>query len=75
VNLKSRAERQDSNSTTIDTNSDVLSPTDQYLASDANALFGSLSGDIGLEIGNEFDLDTADWMFWDQLIQDHQVQG
>ena len=75
VNLQSRAERQDSNATTLDAKTDNFSPISPSPASDVNALFGSLSGEIGLNIGNDFNLDTADWTFWDQLIQDHQAQG
>jgi hypothetical protein len=36
-------------------------------SSDANALFGSLDG-LDLNLYSNFNLDTADWMFWDQLI-------
>ena len=36
-------------------------------SSDANALFGSLDG-MDLNLYSNFNLDTADWMFWDQLI-------
>ena len=75
VNLKSRVERWDSNAIDLDAKKDIMSPISPSPASDANALFGSLSDGMGLDIGNDFNLDTADWMFWDQLIQDYQAQG
>ena len=75
VNLKSRAEMQDSNATSPDAKTDTMSPIGLSPARDANASFGSLSGGMGLDIGDDFNLDTADWMFWDQLIHDDQAQG
>ena len=76
VNLKSRAERQDSNATTLDAKTETMSPIGPPPASDANALIsGNLSGGMDLDVGNDFNLGTADWAFWDQLIQDYQAQG
>lgn len=74
-NLKSRAEGQDSNAPTLDAKTDTMSPIGPSPASDANALFGCLSGGMGLDIGNDFNLNTANWMFWSQLIQSNQAQG
>ena len=75
VNMKSRAERRDSDTISLDAKTDTMSPNGLSPASDANALFGSLSGGTGLDIGHDFNLDTVDWMFWDRLIQDYQAQG
>ncbi|KAF4637676.1 hypothetical protein G7Y89_g399 [Cudoniella acicularis] len=73
--LNSRAEGQDSNAPTLDAKTDTMSPIDPFPASDANALFFSFSDSMGLDIGNDFDLDTTNSMLWDQLIQDYQAQG
>ena len=75
VKHESRAERQESNATTFDTSTDTMSSTDPSPASDANALFGNLPGGMNFDIGKDFNFDAEDWMFWDQLIQDHQAQG
>ena len=75
VKFKSRAEGQDSNGTTLQAKTATVSHNDPPSASDANALFSSLSDGTGLEMANEFDVDTADWVFWDGLIQDYQTQG
>lgn len=37
--------------------------------------FDILSGDMGLDIGSDFNLDTQDWTLWDQLIKNDQSQG
>lgn len=34
-----------------------------------------LAGDFGLEGGNDFDIDSNDWVFWDKLIHDFQSQS
>jgi hypothetical protein len=60
VNLKSRAERQDKNATFLNVKMDAMSPIDLSPASNANALFGSPSGGMASDIGNEFNPDTAD---------------
>ncbi|KAL8820211.1 MAG: hypothetical protein Q9191_007562 [Dirinaria sp. TL-2023a] len=75
LNPHSRAERRGSSAATLDPRTDKFSPTSPSPASDASTLFGNLSGDMGFDIGNDFNLDTADWTFWDHLIQDHQAQG
>jgi hypothetical protein len=73
VRLHIRAERQRNNATVLDATSDTLPPISPSPASDTNTLFGSLTEGIDLEIGNELDLDTADWVFWDQLIKDYRT--
>ncbi len=64
----------DSNFTGYDSNADFtsLGPSP---SSDANALFGSLGDGMSLNLGQDFNLDNADWMFWEQLIKDYQVHG
>lgn len=75
VNLQSRTERQDSNATTLNAKPEEFSPINPSPAYDANAVIGSLTGEMGFDIGSDFNLDTADWTFWDQLIQNDQAQG
>jgi hypothetical protein len=74
-NYETRTERQDSNATTLVGNTDIMSSIDATPESDANILFGSLSDGMDLDMSNDFNIDTADWMFWDQLIKDNQAQG
>lgn len=45
---------------------EAVSSLDSSPGSDANALFGSLDG-TDLNLDSNFNLSTADWMFWDQL--------
>jgi hypothetical protein len=63
---KSRPDRPASGVTpapgTVDT-------VDETPSSDANALLDSLSSVPGFELMDDFNLDTVDWSFWDQLIQ------
>lgn len=65
---KSLAERKGSKTTSLDSKSSV----EPSPSSDAMALFDSLPIGMGLELGNDFSIDTADWMFWDSLIRDYQ---
>lgn len=53
------------------------SSTRESSAVDRNVLFETqgVSGDEDLGIGSDLEFDPADWMFWDQLIQDYQAQG
>ncbi|KAK1772800.1 fungal-specific transcription factor domain-containing protein [Phialemonium atrogriseum] len=73
ANLQSREARQGGKATALDAKTDSVSPIGPSPASDADVLIGSVSGDMGLDIGNEFNPDTADWAFWDQLMQDYRV--
>lgn len=41
----------------------------------ASSKFDILSGDMGLDISADFNFDTEDWTFWDQLIKNDQSQG
>ena len=58
--------------TSNDRAAEAVSSLDSSPSSDAYALYGSLDG-MDLNLGSNFNLDTADWMFWDQLIQDYQT--
>jgi hypothetical protein len=73
-NLESRTERQDSNATTLVGETDTMPSIGTTPENDTNLLFGSLSDGIDIDIGNDFNIDPADWMFWDQLIKDNQAQ-
>ena len=75
LNSGSRAERQNSNATAPHAEKDAVSTNTPSPASDANALLGSLPGGMDIDMGNDFNLDTADWIFWDRLMQDYQAQG
>lgn len=77
ANKKSLAERpdiEDSDKTTdaLDATTETGPRSGLRLESDAdrntNALFGGLPGGMGTDIGHIFNLDAADWMFWDQLM-------
>lgn len=74
ANLQSREARQGGKATALDAKTDPVSPIGPSPASGADALIGNVSGGMGLDIGNEFNPDTADWAFWDQLMQDYRVQ-
>lgn len=75
VRVHSGAESQHSNSKNLNAKADIMSPIGPSPASDPDALFDNLSGGMDLDIDNNFDIDSADWIFWDQLIQDYQAQG
>lgn len=75
LKIKNPAGGQESNGTALDAKTDIVSLIAPPSTSDANALFGGFSGGMRLDVGDDFNLDTADWMFWEQLIQDDQVQG
>ena len=51
---------------------EAVSLLDFSPSSDAYAVYGSLDG-MDLNLGSNSNLDTADWMFWDHLIQDYQT--
>ncbi|CAM1511928.1 Fc.00g094410.m01.CDS01 [Cosmosporella sp. VM-42] len=75
--LRSRrkVKRHKTSTTTLETETSTTSPTGPSPASVSDALFGSLSGSMGLDMGHDFTLDLEDWMFWDQLIQEDQAHG
>ena len=75
INPKPEAKRQDSNAITLDPGTGSMASIGPSPSSDANALFGSLPSGMDMELNNDFSVDTADWLFWDQLIQDYQAQG
>ncbi|KAK3110563.1 hypothetical protein LTR53_015012 [Teratosphaeriaceae sp. CCFEE 6253] len=71
VSPRKRGECQESFPSTISQSADTLSPFGMPSGEDPNAWIGG----NGVEMAQEFNLDDADWMFWDQLIQDHQTKG
>ncbi|KAJ5762329.1 uncharacterized protein N7511_005711 [Penicillium nucicola] len=54
---------------------DATSSTGPFAADDTNASLDSLSHSLDLEIGPSSGLNVDDWVFWDQLMQDHQAPG
>ena len=52
---------------TMDTSSSDPSPP-----SNMDADFAALAGDFALDGGNDFDVDSTDWVFWEKLIKDYQ---
>lgn len=50
----------------------TMLPTDPSPSSDTDPSSESLSDVLGLDMGDGFNLDDADWLFWDQLVQNHQ---
>lgn len=69
VNLRSREVREGS------AKMGMITHAGPSAASGANALSDSLSGGTDRDIGINSNVDIVDWTFWDQLIQDHQMQG
>ena len=78
---KSYEERQAQRGRRID--AEVLDPVlreattvaDTSPSSDGNAVPSGSPDRIDLGLGADFNLDAADWMFWDQLIKDYEKQG
>lgn len=50
-----------------DSGADILDAT----ASGTDASLGNASGEMNLDISNDINFDAEDWLFWEQLIQDH----
>ena len=59
--------------TTVET--DGTPQTDPSSVSDFNDVFSTLAGNMGLDVGDDFNLESADWVFWENLIKDYQAQG
>lgn len=62
-----------SKATTSDVGNHTTPPTGPNSAVDASLNFDDISADMGLDVSSEFDLDTEDWMLWDQLIKNDQA--
>jgi hypothetical protein len=73
--IRIQKDRHKSKSTDIGVEAKTNSPRMQSPASDPNGFSASLFGDIGLDVDTDFNINTADWIFWDQLIQNNQTQG
>lgn len=72
--LKTRSAIEDSKATTSDLENDQASPTGPDPTVEAGSNFDHLSGDVGLGMNSEFNIDTEDWILWDQLIKNDQTQ-
>ncbi|KAI1484853.1 putative C6 transcription factor [Biscogniauxia mediterranea] len=73
---KCRTGEQDPNVNHIGTEESVELKAGQSLANNDDSASDIVpSYDVGLDMGNNFDLDAVGWMFLDQLIQDSQTQG
>ncbi|KAI1383437.1 mitogen-activated protein kinase [Hypoxylon trugodes] len=53
----------------------TISPPDSFPIDDVGEFLNKLPENIDINIGNDFDMNATDWVFWDQLIQDHQTQN
>ncbi|KPM41047.1 hypothetical protein AK830_g5528 [Neonectria ditissima] len=73
--LRSRRKaRCDSSTATLSAETDA--PLDgPSQENDETGHFGEFSDGLGFDINSDFDLDSAAWMFWDQLIQDDRALG
>lgn len=72
--LATRVTRDSSKAATSGVGNDTTSPIDPDSAVDPSLNFHDIPGGIGLDMSSEFNLDTEDWMLWDQLIKNDQVQ-
>ena len=70
-----QVERQDTNATTLDAKMETMLSLGPSPESDTTVSSSSLLDGMDLEMGSDLNVDTADWMFWDQLIRDYQMQG
>ncbi|KAK5116337.1 hypothetical protein LTR85_009309 [Meristemomyces frigidus] len=73
-NSKVGAGRQSTDGAGTDGGTLTVPSLDAPPADDGTVLPGSLSSETDLDFGNDFGVDTADWVFWDKLIQDYQAQ-
>ncbi|KAM0325463.1 hypothetical protein ACHAQA_007450 [Verticillium albo-atrum] len=70
-----QVKRQESSSASQDTSpGEALSPSTWLTTISGDEMMGDLPSDACFDAVNDFRLDAADWMLWDQLIQDHQAQ-
>lgn len=72
--LKTRSAIEDRKATTSDLENDQASPTGPDPTVEVGSNFDHLSGDVGLGMNSEFNIDTEDWILWDQLIKNDQTQ-
>ena len=71
--LRSLRDRREKRLKESDKIQDTTLSADPSPGSDANALLGSVSDGLSFDLALNFDFDVDDWVFWDQLIQDHQT--
>jgi hypothetical protein len=75
LNNQKRAERRNG-SKIEDMQSDSPSSSTRLLSTnDTNTSSDSVLGSMDLNITDGFNLNAEDWVFWDQLIHDHQAQN
>lgn len=72
--LKNRSAIDDSKSTHSALENDQASPTGPNPTVEPGSNFDHLSGDVGLGMGSEFNINTEDWILWDELIKNDQAQ-
>lgn len=73
-NPATRGATDGSKATTSGLGNDTTSPPGPDLAVDISSNVDNISGDMGLDMSNDFHLDTEDWVLWDQLIKNDQAQ-
>lgn len=69
-----RVAQDGSKATTSGVGNDTIPGNDPNLAVDGSSNFDDISGGMGLDMSSDFNLDTDDWMLWDQLIKNDQAQ-
>ena len=74
-NFNTSTAMQNSSAAPVDTKTNPMPPTEPSPANGVNMLLGSSSSGMDLDTSFDFNLDTADWMLWEQLIQDYQAKG
>lgn len=72
--LQTRAAIDGSRATTPALQNDQASPTGPSSRNDIGSNFDHHSGVMGFDLSSDFNLDTEDWVLWDQLIKNDQAQ-
>ncbi|KAI1870327.1 uncharacterized protein JN550_005255 [Neoarthrinium moseri] len=75
VNLAGRSGVDNTNLVDVSAKMDTMIPVCPVTSGETDPLFVSLSNDFGDGFEHDFNLDSTDWMFWDQLIREDQAQG
>ena len=74
---KTRREKgvADPNIPSLETGRSETDSSDPSPPGGEKTMFGTMADGTGLDVGQDFDIDSADWVFWDKLIKDFQSQG
>lgn len=72
--LATTVARDGSKATTSGVGNDTIPGNGSNPAVDKSSNFDDISGGMGLDMSSDFNLDTEDWMLWDQLIKNDQAQ-